>query len=258
MRKLKKYVPRDDFDMPKSIDHQRYTAVLIRQSDHRAEDDHVFSRESQLKLTSYAQRLRGDPTDEMVRVYDEGAGMSGQKRIDHRKYDCTKPSDRNSLLEKMIASRNYLDDHVLGRMNGNQEAKALQGLFDGRNLAMGYVTQGKKKQQIILVYEPWARVIVWLFLRFKELNSFAKLCREIEAMPYLFPDPSADDFMRYTFKIRMTKVPGGFKPSCPESIKYMLTNPAYIGAWVYEDAIVVDNNQPAIVDRDLLLWPTTN
>ena len=258
MRKLKKYVPRDDFDMPKSIDHQRYTAVLIRQSDHRAEDDHVFSRESQLKLTSYAQRLRGDPTDEMVRVYDEGAGMSGQKRIDHRKYDCTKPSDRNSLLEKMIASRNYLDDHVLGRMNGNQEAKALQGLFDGRNLAMGYVTQGKKKQQIILVYEPWARVIVWLFLRFKELNSFAKLCREIEAMPYLFPDPSADDFMRYTFKIRMTKVPGGFKPSCPESIKYMLTNPAYIGAWVYEDAIVVDNNHPAIVDRDLFLWPTTN
>ena len=254
MRKLKKYVPRDDFDMPKSIDHQRYTAVLIRQSDHRAEDDHVFSRESQLKLTSYAQRLRGDPTDEMVRVYDEGAGVSGQKRIDHRKYDCTKPSDRNSLLEKMIASRNYLDDHVLGRMNGNQEAKALQGLFDGRNLAMGYVTQGKKKQQIILVYEPWARVIVWLFLRFKELNSFAKLCREIEAMPYLFPDPSADDFMRYTFKIRMTKVPGGFKPSCPESIKYMLTNPAYIGAWVYEDAIVVDNNHPAIVDRDLFLW----
>jgi DNA invertase Pin-like site-specific DNA recombinase len=73
-------------------------------------------------------------------------------RTDHRRYDCTRPSDRNALLEKMIASRNYLDDHVLGRMNGNQEAKALQGLFDGRNLAMGYVTQGKKKQQAILVY----------------------------------------------------------------------------------------------------------
>jgi DNA invertase Pin-like site-specific DNA recombinase len=90
-------------------------------------------------------------------------------RTDHRRYDCTRPSDRNALLEKMIASRNYLDDHVLGRMNGNQEAKALQGLFDGRNLAMGYVTQGKKKQQVILIYEPWARVIVWLFMRFKEL-----------------------------------------------------------------------------------------
>lgn len=97
-------------------------------------------------------------------------------------------------------------------------------------------------------------MIVWLFMRFKELGSFTKLCREIEAMPYLFPDPSADDFMRYTFKIRMTKVPGGFRPSCPESIKYMLTNPVYIGAWVYEDAIVLDANHPAIVDRDLFLW----
>src|SRR6266566_1921194 len=66
-------------------------------------------------------------------------------RTDQREYDCTKASDRNSLLEKMIASRNYLDDHVLGRMNGSQEAKALQGLFDGRNLPMGYVIQGVER-----------------------------------------------------------------------------------------------------------------
>ncbi|GHO83976.1 recombinase family protein [Dictyobacter formicarum] len=310
MRTLRKYIPRDDFDMPKGIDQLRDTAVLIRQSDHRAEADHVFSRESQLKLTSYAQRLRGDTADDHIRVYDEGAGVSGQKRIDqrkelnrlyhdiknglvgslvivhedrlfrdeyhtndttfiqllaehdvllfvrtdHRRYDCTKPSDRNSLLEKMIASRNYLDDHVLGRMNGNQEAKALQGLFDGRNLAMGYVTQGKKKQQTILVYEPWAKVVRWMFERFRELDSLAKLTREIDAMPYLFPDPSADDFLRYTFKISMTKVPGGFKPICRESVKYILTNPSYIGAWLYDNTIVKGDNHPAIVDRDLFMW----
>lgn len=310
MRKLKKYEPRDDFDMPKQMDMKRFTAVLIRQSDHRAEEDHIFSRESQLKLKQYAMRLRNEETDEWVRIYDEGAGVSGQKRIDqrkelnrlyydikrgivgslvivhedrlfrdefhtndttfiqllaehdvllfvrtdHRRYDCTKASDRNALLEKMIASRNYLDDHVLGRMNGNQEAKALQGLFDGRNLPMGYVTQGKKKQQKILVYEPWAEVIKWMFTRFRELDSFSKLCHEIENMSYLFPDPTVDDLLKYTFKVRMTKVPKGFKPSCAESIKYMLCNPVYIGAWVYEDAIVRDDNHPAIVDRELFLW----
>jgi len=42
-------------------------------------------------------------------------------RTDHRRYVCTKSSDRKALLEKMVASRNYLDDHVLSRMNGNQE-----------------------------------------------------------------------------------------------------------------------------------------
>ncbi len=84
MRTLKTYEPGDDFDLPKQLDHTRDTAVLIRQSDHRAAEDHSFSRESQLQLVTYAQRLRGDATDEQVRVYDEGAGVSGQKRINER------------------------------------------------------------------------------------------------------------------------------------------------------------------------------
>src|SRR6266704_478625 len=82
MRKLKAYVAKDDFELPKEIDKKRYTAVLIRQSDDKADTDHIFSREGQLKLVQYAIRLRGDSTDEWIRVYDEGAGVSGQKRID--------------------------------------------------------------------------------------------------------------------------------------------------------------------------------
>lgn len=310
MRKLKKYEPRDDFDTPKTIDRKRFTAVLIRQSDHRAEADHIFSREGQLKLAQYAVRLRGDATDEWIRIYDEGAGVSGQKRIDqrkelnrlyndikkgligslviihedrlfrdeyhtndttfiqllaqydvllfvrtdHRHYDCTKLSDRNALLEKMIASRNYLDDHVLGRMNGSQEAKALQGLFVGTNLGMGFVTKGKKKEQVILIYEPWAERIRWMFNRFKELDDVYKLGHEIEAMPHLFPDPSADDFLTYTFKIHMTKVPGGFKPSCIETIKYVLSNLSYGGAVIYKGSIIAWDSDRAIVDKELALW----
>lgn len=309
MRTIKKYEPEDDFGLQRPLDPMRDTAVLIRQSDHRAAEDHAFSRESQLQLVAYATRLRGDETDEHVRVYDEGAGVSGQKRIDervelqrlyndiqngqigslvimhedrlfrdefhtndtmfmellsrhdvllfvrtdNRRYDCTKSSDRNALLEKLIASRNYLDDHVLGRMNGNQKAKALQGLFDGRMLPMGYVTQGRRKQQTILVYEPWAKVVRWIFERFHELGSVHQLAREIETMPYLFPDPSAEDLMRYMFKVKMNKVPGGFKPYAVAAIRYMLTNPVYIGAWVYDDAIVREDNHPAIVDRELFM-----
>lgn len=310
MRQLKAYVPKDDFEMPKQIDKKRYTAVLIRQSDERAEEDHIFSRESQLKLVGYAMRLRGDETDEWIRLYDEGAGVSGQKRIDqrkelnrlyadikagiigslviihedrlfrdefhtvdttfiellakhdvllfvrtdHRRYDCTKHSDRNSLIEKMIASRNYLDDHVLGRMNGSQEAKALQGLFVGTNLGMGFVTKGKKKEQVILIYEPWAEKVRWMFNRFKELDDVYKLGHEIEKLLYLFPDPSPDDLFTYTFKIHMTKVPGGFKPSCIQTIKYMLSNLSYGGAVIYKEAIITWDEKRAIVDKELALW----
>jgi DNA invertase Pin-like site-specific DNA recombinase len=84
MRTIKRYEPNHDFDLPKQLDRSRDTAVLIRQSDHRAAEDHSFSRESQLQLVAYAQRLRGDSTSEHVRVYDEGAGVSGQKHIDER------------------------------------------------------------------------------------------------------------------------------------------------------------------------------
>jgi DNA invertase Pin-like site-specific DNA recombinase len=310
MRKLKAYIPKDDLEMPKQIDKKRYTAVLIRQSDHRAEVDHIFSRESQLKLIQYAALLRGDQDDKMVRLYDEGAGVSGQKRIDqrkelnrlyadikagiigslviihedrllrdeyhtndttfikllaeydvllfvrtdHRRYDCTKASDRNSLIEKMIASRNYLDDHVLGRMNGSQEAKALQGLFVGTNLGMGFVTKGKKKEQVILIYEPWAVKIRWMFNRFKQLDDVYKLGHEIEELPYLFPDPAVDDLMTYTFKIHMNKVPGGFKPSCIETVKYMLSNLSYGGAIIYKGAIIAWDEKREIVDKELALW----
>lgn len=73
-------------------------------------------------------------------------------------------------------------------------------------------------------------------------------------MPYLFPDPLAEDLSRYSFKIRMTKVPGGFKPTSIEAVKYMLTNPAYIGAWIYNDAIVREGNHPAIADYELFRW----
>ncbi len=310
MRALKKYIPKDDFDMPKAIDLSRYTAVLIRQSDERGKEDHAYSREAQLKLVQYAMRLRGDTTDACIRVYDEGAGVSGQKhihqrkvlndlyndmkhgivgslviihedrlfrdqyhtndttfiqnlaendvmlfvKIDHRRYDCTKNSDRNALLDKLIASRNYLDEQVLGKMNGGQEAKALSGQFDGRNLPMGYIVKGKKKLQVILVYEPWARVIRWMYARFKELDSITKLAHEIELMPFLFPNPTADDFLQFTFKIHMTRVSGGFKPSCVETVRYMLSNLMYAGAWIYNESIVMWDNHDAIVDKELALW----
>ncbi len=119
---------------------------------------------------------------------------------------------------------------------------------------MGFVTKGKKKEQVILIYEPWAEKIRWMFKRFKELDDIYKLGHEIEGMAYLFPDPSADDFLTYTFKIHMTKVPGGFKPSCIETIKYMLSNLSYGGAVIYKGAIITWDSARAIVDKELALW----
>jgi len=312
LRKLKKYTPVDDFDMPKAIDLTRYTAVLLRQSDEGADENNPFSREAQLKLIPYAMRLRGETTDARIKIYDEGAGTSGQKRIDqrehlnrlyndikagvvgsvviiledrlfrdkyqtqsttfievlaehnvllfvrqdHRRYDCTKPSDRENLLKKLIESRSHLDNHVLGRMVASQRDKALRGLYDGRMIPPGFVIDKRahKREQKYIVYESWATIINWLFVRLKELDSLAMLSREIERMPYLFPDQTIDDMLAYIFKVKLNKVPGGYKPGSSESVQYLLTNVAYIGHWVLDDAIVCYDNHPAIVEKELFMW----
>jgi Resolvase, N terminal domain len=66
------------------IDRKRATAVLVRQSKTGADTAQAESRETQLGLQDYGKLLYGDDEPD-VRLYDEGAGVSGQKRIDQRK-----------------------------------------------------------------------------------------------------------------------------------------------------------------------------
>jgi resolvase-like protein len=66
------------------IDKFRSTAVYVRQSQTGADDAHGESRKTQLALQDYAARIRNDGREGGVRLYDEGAGKSGQKRIDQR------------------------------------------------------------------------------------------------------------------------------------------------------------------------------
>ena len=64
------------------VDMTRFSAVYVRQSDKDAETDHVESREMQIALVEWVKALRGD---DKVLLYDEGAGISGQKALHQRK-----------------------------------------------------------------------------------------------------------------------------------------------------------------------------
>jgi hypothetical protein len=66
------------------IDKTRATAVLVSQSKTGADTAMAESRETQLGLQDYARLLYGDDEPD-VQLFDEGAGVSGQKRIDQRK-----------------------------------------------------------------------------------------------------------------------------------------------------------------------------
>jgi hypothetical protein len=65
------------------IDRKRATAILVRRSKTGADTAQAESRETQLGLQDYGKLLYGEDEPD-VRLYDEGAGVSGQKRIDQR------------------------------------------------------------------------------------------------------------------------------------------------------------------------------
>src|SRR5205807_1086592 len=91
-------------DLPE-IDRKRATAVLVRQSRTGADTAQAESRETQLGLQDYGRQLyRDDEPD--VRLYDEGAGVSGQKRIDEReKLDELYQDMHRGIVGTVILSR---------------------------------------------------------------------------------------------------------------------------------------------------------
>ncbi len=302
--------------LPK-IDRKRATAVLVRQSKTGADTAQAESRETQLGLQEYAKLLYGDDEPD-VRLYDEGAGVSGQKRIDQREkldwlyqdmhkgiigtivlsredrlfrnkhmdqvgaftrlaeergikvivppissaasdevtrvYDFTVYRDLIAFQDKMREAYGYIEGHVK-YMHLCQQNKADKGGYDGRALPPGLAVKGKKQDQKIVIYEPWAKEIRKLALRAQALDwNMGKLNREVAGMVRLFPEIPEEDKERYMFKTTLRRIPGvGYKPVDPQTIRDWLTNEMLIGWWQPDEDkpdTIIDNH-PAVLDYAL-------
>ena len=82
-----------------------------------------------------------------------------------------------------------------------QQNKADKGGYDGRALPPGLAVKGKKQDQIIVIYEPWAKEMRKLALRAQALSwDMGKLNREVARMAFLFPEIPEEDKERYMFR----------------------------------------------------------
>jgi DNA invertase Pin-like site-specific DNA recombinase len=282
-------------ELPK-IDRKRATAVLVRQSKTGADTAQAESRETQLGLQDYGRLLYGDDEPD-VRLYDEGAGVSGQKRIDQRNeldrlfqdmhkgiigtivlaredrlfrnkhmdqvgpftklaeekrikvivppissvarydetrvYDFTVYQDLRAFQEKMKEAYAYIEGPIK-HANQCKQNKADKGGYDGRGLPPGYVVKGKKQNQSIVAYEPWAVEMRKLALRAQALDwDMGKLNKEVARKVFLFPEVPEEDRERYVFRTNLRHIPGvGYKPRGPQLLKRWLTNEMYIGWWM--------------------------
>ena len=318
------------------IDRTRATAVLVRRSkkvtplskeqlkelkelktQDDIETDYIESRQAQLELVNYAKLLYGSDTPN-VRLYDEGDGVSGQKRIDQREkmdelyqdmnrgiigtivaaredrlfrnkhgdqsgafsrlaeekrvkllippissaasdektreYDFTNYEHVKKFKDKMDEAYGYIEGHVK-YMNQCKQNKADKGGYDGRFLPPGLAVKGKKQNQIIVVYEPWAKKMKELALRAQALDwDMGKLNREVANMGYLFPEIPDEDRERYIIKTKVHHIPGiGYKPRDPKTIGDWFKNVMYIGWWQPDEdkPDVTRKHHPAILDYAL-------
>jgi hypothetical protein len=299
------------------IDRKRATAVLVRQSKSGADTAMAESRETQLGLQEYSALLYGDD-EPHVELYDEGAGVSGQKRIDQRAeldrlyrdmhkgiigtivlaredrlfrnkhmdqvgvftklaeekqikvivppissaasdertrvYDFTVYRDLVSFQDKMREAYGYIEGHVKHMLQCKQN-KADKGGYDGRLLPPGLAVKGKKQNQVIVIYEPWAKEMRKLALRAQALDwNISKLNREVDQMAYLFPEIPEEDREKYLIKTCIHHIPGvGYKPRSAQTLRDLFTNEMLIGWWQPDEDkpdVIVDNH-PAVLDYTL-------
>jgi len=142
-------------------------------------------------------------------------------------------------------------------MGGAKKAASAKGYYDGRVLSPGYIVdrtdQHRKK---LIPYEPHVPPTQWLFNRIVELDfNIRGLCREVDALPFLYPkmDSSLDPKTLSRFRMNTVKdgvYAGDHKPS-RQGILSILTNPVYIGWWIPIEGEIVKDNHPAIIDENL-------
>jgi len=299
------------------IDRKRATAVLVRQSKTGADTTRAESRETQLGLRDYGRLLYGEEAPD-VRLYDEGAGVSGQKRIDQREkldllyqdmntgiigtvivaredrlfrnkhmdqvgaftrlaeekkikvivppisdtatdektrvYDFTVYRELMLFQDKMREAYAYIEGHVK-YMHRCKQNKADKGGWDGRFLPPGLAVKGKKQNQEIVIYEPWAKEMRKLALRAQALDwDMGKLNREVARKAFLFPEIPEEDKERYITKTKLRLIPGvGYKPRDDQTIRNWLTNEMLIGWWQpdEDEPDTITDNHPAVLDYAL-------
>ena len=141
-----------------TIDTTRDIAVYIRQSGNGADTRNGESRETQLSLKEYAKSLlKYNNSKKSVKEYDEGAGVSGQKRIDER--------PKLDELYRDIAS---------GKIGTIIVAMENRLFRDKHLIEVGHFTELAEKKCIILIIPPIVSnyANMYDFTKYDDLDRF--------------------------------------------------------------------------------------
>lgn len=141
------------------------------------------------------------------------------------------PEDIGAFLAEAQAGADFILNQIEW-MHRCKLNKAMRGEYDGRTVPIGFLLVDEK----YVIYEEHAKVVRWLFRRYRELaGNFALLKRDVAQVVaeqgYLFP--FFPDNVKYPH-MEVGQNEQGYTLSAV-SLKALLCNPVYLGWWlVYE------------------------
>ena len=185
-------------------------------------------------------------------------------------YDFSVPWHIDKFRRKCEEAWSYLENHVYGRMLAAQKELGETGYWSGGSIPIGYIVDRREKvdgrknlnYRKYIIYEPHSQVVRWLFERYRELaGQLNELMREIERRPYLFStfdiSVEAELITRYANKKVYSedeKTLLGYTIASSSGLHSLLSNPAYVGYWIYNSVVVSSDNHKPIVDYGLFLY----
>ncbi|HLZ60078.1 MAG TPA: recombinase family protein [Ktedonosporobacter sp.] len=157
-------------------------------------------------------------------------------------------------LEIQMAAM-YIKNHVKGTMLRRRDMVVKLGQWGGIGaIPAGYIICTDEDSPYygkFIPYEPHAKVILWIFIRFIELGyDFRALCLEVREMPFVFPPfQPGIPIIRFT----LTPTARGYLVS-EDALRYILTNEVYIGNFrrqIQDGEVYREKNHPAIVPEEI-------
>jgi DNA invertase Pin-like site-specific DNA recombinase len=163
--------------------------------------------------------------------------------------------DMDALVDKFAEAARFIDEVILGKlipakMQAIEDAQS----YGGHCVPMGYyvVEDELEERKYYVVYEPHAKIIRWLFNRYRELNgNLGKLGREVRARNLTFPPFAGLETIPH---VALRWNGEGYSLRTRGGLISILTNPAYIGYYVYNGALISKKAHDAIVDMDDFLY----
>ncbi len=176
---------------------------------------------------------------------------------------------RNSFDARLFrmqceVAANFITEHVKKVLHPARRAVSERGQADGRRVSIGYIVDRRKhledgrdnlNYKRFIPYEPHARVIRWLFKRYKELGgNLRRLHREISTWPHVFPFFTEPKNARY---VQLSKSESGYIITL-EGLAKLLSSVVYLGYWYRAGQELKKGNHDAIVDDEEAFWYAFN